>query len=139
MKVNAKSNVTQILKYALLGLAVELKRQSSRQHSLLILGKGAFAGLWKEKPSTPLKLLTSIQAADLSPFLSKQHVQFRSCQEQFAHVIRTLQLSWLSYTDLAGFLRSECPEDHNKTSGAEVYRKVISGMLNELQLRGLST
>ncbi len=42
MKVAAKSSIDQILKYALLGLAIEIKEDSCKDHYLGFLGAGDF-------------------------------------------------------------------------------------------------
>jgi len=137
MKTGAKSSVSQVLKYALLGLAIELKQKVSLQHYLLLLGPGDFSGLWNEKFKTTADLHDAISNANLPAFLDQQPVRFRSHQEQFAGVVGRLQISWLTYGQLSDFLRAASPAETDLTQGAEVYRKLISGLLGELSARNL--
>lgn len=139
MKIDAKSSVSQVLKYALLGLAIELSHEAPRQHHLLMLGRGPFDGLWKERFKDLAELRSAVSGADLQAFLRTQPVRFRPHLQTFTRVVQELQISWLTYSGLARFLRCASPPQHDGTPGAEVYRKLITGMVGELSLRQLET
>jgi hypothetical protein len=47
-------------------------------------------------------------------------------------------VGWLPYQQLADLLRAAYPPDDDASRGAEVYRKLIAGMLNELSRRKLA-
>jgi len=137
MKIHAKSSVSQVLKYALLGLAVEMKRQAPRRHSLLMLGRGSFAGLWNEHFPNVAELRSAVAAADPHAFLQGQPSRFRPHIEQFTRIVQELHVEWLPYRQLADLLRAAYPRDDDASHGAEVYRKLITGMLTELSVRQL--
>ena len=137
MKIDAKSTVSQVLKYALLGLAVEMKRQSPRTHCLLMLGRGTFDSLWKERFSDLGKLRDAIASTDLQAFLQRQPLRFRSHLAHFTRIVRELQISWTTYGHVADFLERAIPSADDTTPGSEVYRKLILGMVDELSNRQL--
>ena len=138
MKIHAKSSVSQVLKYALLGLAVEMKRQAPRQHSLLMLGSGSFAGLWNEHFPNVTELRNAVVGADLHAFLQGRPARFQPYIERFTRIVQELHVEWLSYRQLADLLRAAYPPDGDASRGAEVYRKLITGMLTELSVRQLA-
>jgi hypothetical protein len=137
MKIESKSNVSQLLKYALLGLAVEMKREAPRQHLLVLLGCGGFDGMWEEKFRDLAAMRSGINATDLNAFLQKMPPPFRSHSAQFTRIVDELQVACLNYRQLADFLRAAYPPENDVTTGAEVYRKLLGGMLHELSVRGL--
>ena len=138
MKIHAKSSVSQVLKYALLGLAVEMMRQAPRQHSLVMLGRGTFADLWKEDFRDVAELRNAIAVADLPAFLQGRTARFRPHIARFTQIVQGLQIEWLPYWRLANLLRAAYPPDSDASRAAEVYRKLLDGMLNELSNRQLA-
>ncbi|MEP7306397.1 MAG: hypothetical protein ABJA98_12845, partial [Acidobacteriota bacterium] len=139
MKVGSKSSVTQVLKYALLGLAVEMRVGMPRSHYLALLGPGRFDTLWQARFETLSDLSNAIAEADLAEFLRKQPVRFRSNQDRFNQIVQNMRVSFLNYDRLAAFLRRSSPSEREQSPGAEVYRKLLAGMLGELTIRNLTT
>lgn len=138
MKVGAKSSVSQVLKYALLGLAVEMQVGAPRKHYLAVLGAGEFSNQWQEQFSSVAELRHAITNADLPSFLSKRPVRFREHQRRFNEIVASLDLAFVNYSGLAAFLRGVAPPDSDTTLGAEVYRKLVSGLLGEFKTRQLA-
>ena len=138
MKIHAKSSVSQVLNYALLGLAVEMMRQAPRQHSLLMLGRGTFADLWSESFTNVAELRNAVVGADLPAFLLGRPARFRPHIARFTQIVQGLQIEWLPYWRLANLLRAAYPPDSDASRAAEVYRKLLDGMLNELSNRQLA-
>jgi len=137
MKIGAKCSVAQVLKYALLGLAVELTRKKEMSHSLIILGRGPFSTLWDERFGDLASLESGLRAADIETFLSKMPSGLRSQTNQFMRIVHGLQVAFLPYSDLKSFLREQSPTSDDTSAGAQVYQKLISGMIGELSNRQL--
>ena len=138
MKVGAKSSISQVLKYALLGLAVELRAKAPRRHYLGFLGAGTFRDQWQEKFESTALLRTAVLTADASTFLSRQPMRFRAHEERFKAILGELALSFISYEQFAAFLLRAMPSESDGSKGAEVYRKVLSGLLKVLRDRELA-
>lgn len=137
MKVGAKSSLTQVLKYALLGLAVELQHGSEKDHFLGFLGSGGFSDQWKERFDSIEELRQAIAEIDYAPFLEKQPLHFREHAPRFAQIVKGLFFCFITYEELAGYLLRETPLPSDVSPGAEVYRKLIEGVTGELRLRKL--
>ena len=137
MKVGAKSTVTQVLKYVLLGLAIELIDGVKRTHYLGVLGPGTFTRQWKEAFAFPEDLRVALNSADAQKFLDKQPVHFRSHKERFAEILSGLVIGFQDYEKFAEVLLKGSPNPEDKTNGAEVYRNLISGLVGELKYRKL--
>lgn len=138
MKVNAKSSVSQVLKYALLGLAVELHVGGPRRHHLAFLGRGEFADLWHERFASAVELRLAIARTDLGSFLRTQPGRFSERARRFSEIVSSLDLGFISYPLLASFLRDAAPPDDDHAEAAEVYRRLIGGVLEELRRRQLA-
>jgi hypothetical protein len=135
MKIEAKSSIQQVLKYALLGLAVEMREGSITRHYLGFLGVGEFSNLWKERFASPGELRHALDKIDLKAFLQSKPASFRALQQRFKAVVSELHLSFISYRHFADLLRSERETLNDATPSAEVYRNLISGLLCELERR----
>jgi hypothetical protein len=131
MKVSAKCSVKQVLKYAMLGLAVELI-YGSKAHHFALLGPAPFAKLWPQHFDSVENLRESIVATGLSSFvLPTQFVQHR---ERFKQIVNETDLSFFTYERFARFLENAAPTQTDES--AEVYRKLLSGLVDEFVRRG---
>lgn len=139
MKITTKCSLSEVLRYALLGLAVELRAGAPRRHCLVLLGRGDFAGQWHEQFGSVTELKLAIAHEDLDTFLTTQPDRFLKHAARFREIVAGLDLAFISYAELAAFLREAAPPDSDETPGAEVYRKLIAGMLAELRGRGLAS
>jgi hypothetical protein len=137
MKVGAKSSLAQVLKYALLGLAVELRDGSTRRHFLGFLGARDFSHQWKEKYRSPSDLKRALSTVDLAVFLHRCPVRFRKHLNRFEEILDHLAISFMSYREFAEIVRAESPASTDISPGAEVYRNLISGLLLEFERRNL--
>lgn len=140
MKLEAKSSIAQALKYAWLGLRMEMARGKPRKHYLALLGKQSFSDLWQEKFESPVDLQNALAQTDLSSFFAKLHTHASATnQERFKEIVSTLSFAFLSYAELADFLQEALPTESDVSTGAEVYRKLVAGLLNEFQHRHLTS
>jgi hypothetical protein len=136
MKIEAKSSIDQVLKYALLGLAQELRSAQPKSHHLVFLVPGAFELLWQERFTEPDALRRTLTEADQRAFLARNAKRLVAYASRFQEIVENLELSSLTYSELANFLNSQAP---NGQSEAEmVYRQLIDGMVGELRRRGLT-
>lgn len=138
MKVGSKSSLTQVLKYALLGLAVELQLGSEKEHFLGFLGAGSFSDQWKERFDSIEGLQQALMEADHAPFLEKQPLHFRKHAPRFVQIVKSLSFCFVTYEELAGYLLRESPLPSDVSLTAQVYRKLIEGVTGELRLRKLT-
>jgi hypothetical protein len=138
MKISAKCSVEQILKYAVLGLAVELHFGTPRRHCLALLSDGAFARQWQEGFATPEEVRLALAEADLEAFLKRRPVRFQEHALRFTEIVSQLELAYLDYAGFAAFLRGAQPDASDTTAGAEVYRNLIAGLLAEMRSRQLA-
>lgn len=136
MKLSAKCCVDQILKYALLGLAVELDKGHTEQHHLAILGSEPFCK-WKERFKSIEEVDDAVRRADREKFLRKQPKHFHAHQEQFNGIVENLCLKYWTYHRLSQSLADAMPSEEDHSAGAEVYRKLLCGLLTEFEIRGL--
>ena len=138
MKVGSKSNLTQVLKYVLLGLAVELQLGSEKEHFLGFLGSGNFVDQWKERFDSIESLRQALLEADYVSFLANKPLHLRDQAPRFAQIVKTLSFCFVTYEELAGYLLGESPEPTDVSPSAQVYRKLIEGVTGELKLRRLA-
>ena len=137
MKVGAKSSLDQVLKYALLGLAVETHLAPLRGHGLVLLGRGDFQDQWEERFESTADLRAALAQADLDSFLKEKPKHLRGQVTRFREIIRSLDFHYLQYEELAVYLFSARPAISDSSLGAQVYRKLISGLIGELKERKL--
>jgi hypothetical protein len=138
MKIEAKSSLDQVLKYASLGLAAEMRDGLARKHHLGFFGVGNFSNLWRAKFPSTTELKCALTKQDLFAFLKKRPQRFRSQQGRFNEIVQQIALSFLSYRDLAEFLKTELPASPDAGQATEVYRNLISGLLSEFDRRQLT-
>jgi hypothetical protein len=139
MKVGAKSSISQVLKYALLGLAVEMYAGQHKSHYLGFLGFGEFSKQWQEQFPSVAELKLAIANTDLSSFLGNQPSHFREHQARFSEIVASIEIESINYSQFAEFLRNTAPPNCDQSPGAEVYRNLISGLVEEFRRRHLTT
>jgi hypothetical protein len=139
LKIKGKCSVSQVLKYALLGLAVELKRGSAMDHAFLLVGSRELGKQWREQLYSCEDLRKRIESADPADFLRTRPKHFRKHSERFAEIVRNLRLAYLDYEQFAAILLDALPGEDARCEGAEAYRNLLSGMIHELHRRNLAT
>lgn len=132
MKIKAKCSIDQVLKYALLGLAVEHERKAQRNHFLLLLGKGRFADLWHGKFEHVESLKAALENAATEVILSKAPEHLRNSKGDFHRIVAGLRVAWMTYADLIKFINSTLPAEDDSSPFAEVYRKLVGAVAEEI-------
>jgi|GEM_PF-1498489 len=137
MKLDAKSSLEQVLKYALLGLAVELQQKCEKEHFLILLGKGSFSNQWNENFESIENLQNELFKEDLKAFFSNKpfHIEHLS---RFEQILKNLSIHFLTYDEFASYLRRELPLTSDFSAGAQIYRKLIAGVIEEFKVRSLT-
>jgi hypothetical protein len=126
-----------VLKYALLGLAVEMQ-QGPKEHFLALLGSGDFANQFRGKRFDSTDKLTDfIRKEELTSFLHNKPRRFHEYQQRLQEIVNTMQMQFLNYAAFAAFLEHAAPPVLDKSPGAEVYRKLIFGLCKEIKDRHL--
>ena len=138
MKIASKCSVEQVLKYGLLGLSAETKQAKELQHYFILLGSGAFAKQWQERFATVADLIGGIAHFDLEAFLLKHPQHFRRHKVRFGQILKEMHIEFLSYSGFTEFLQSVAPPPSDYSLGAEVYRNLIFGLIDEFKRRKLS-
>ena len=144
MKIEAKTSINQVLKYALLALAVELHENREMQHSLIFLAKDGFADLWKKNESyaSVEDLQQALRGEALKEekikFFEKQPKNFRDHAPRFFEIVSSMSIGYLTYGALASLLDDEIAQSSGRVD-AHIYRCLIAGMVGELKRRGLSS
>lgn len=124
------------MKCALLSLASDEHEGASRTHYLAFLSPRKFSSLWSERYQRLDDLCEAVRAQDMEAFLGKR----RKCgaqAEKLRAAVDQMQVGHLTYTDLSAFLKDQLPDPADRTPAAEVYRKLIQGIVGEMRLRGL--
>jgi hypothetical protein len=138
MKVGAKSSIDQVLKYALLGLAVEGGQEKQKAHYLVLLGSGTIAKQFPQHFDTTSKVMDAVRGQDMAEFLRNKPVHLRNQQERFEQIVSQMRLEFVNYEGFARFLLNAAPSLDDETPGAEVFRNLIFGVVSELKRRHLA-
>jgi hypothetical protein len=136
MKIKAKSDLAQVLKYAMLALSVEKRDGKRRTHSLVFLARGPFSKLWRQGYATVDDLRLALEAEKHS-FLGRRPAIARQLEDRYFEIVSSISIGFMTYDTLAGLMSSEI-DTTDSTKGAQVYRNLVGGMVNELNRRGLT-
>jgi hypothetical protein len=139
MKIDSRSSVQQVLKYALLALAVELKQGNKQmKHSLVFLAKGSFPNLWETRGAfTSVEALKQTLAKETHTFLNGKQKHFQELEQRYSEIVDSLSIGFISYESFAALLQNEIDLTDGGI-GSLVYRKLLSAMLGELTRRRLT-
>jgi hypothetical protein len=135
MKIRAKSDIEQVLKYALLALAVE-RKEHSRENLLLFMGKGSFSSLWREGFASVEDMRKKLES-EKPKFMAGLPERFQGHKDRFEEIVSKLSFAFVNYSELAGMLDADAPP-FDGSKGSEVYRNLVDGMVGELGRRGLT-
>ena len=136
-KITAKSSIEQFLKYLLLGLADEIASKHKKEHCLGFIGPDTFSALWKSGYKTPAELKKAAGKTDLAGFLGENGDQFVKHLPRFKEILASVNVGFITYGDLSKILKNSQPSAADKSEGAGVYRRLIKGLVEDLQERAL--
>jgi len=72
MKIKSKCSVDQVLKYALLGRAVEIQQKQQKEHYLVLLGSGAIMSQFPQRFNQATNSPMPSKNEDLTKFLANK-------------------------------------------------------------------
>jgi hypothetical protein len=141
MKIKSKCSVDQVLKYALLGQAVEIQQKEQKEqkeHYLVLLGSGAITSQFPKGFKSSDELTDAIKKEDLTKFLANKPKVFRQNPQHLQRIVEHMNVKFLNYRDLTDILKGAIPPQADQSAGAEVYKNLINGLCNEISRRKLS-
>jgi hypothetical protein len=141
MKLDHKSSVEQVLKYALLALALECshdkqdKADDSRlAHRLVFLSKRGFQTLWSRSANiAELDQLRSSIDREIEQFADTHLCKVPDLRPRFESIAREMDLGFITYGQFVCLLESERVSAQGRSEGT--YAKLLDGMLAELVMR----
>ncbi len=137
LRQEAEGSLTDVLRHALLGLAVEMYVGAPRRHCLVLVGARDFPSQWREHYSSVTELKLALARVDPAPFLAAQPTRFHRHEDRFMAIVASLDMAFLGYADLAAFLRDAVPPEDDTSPGAQVCRKIMEATREEFDRRGL--
>jgi hypothetical protein len=94
MKIRAKSDIEQVLKYALLALAVE-RKEHSRENFLLFMGKGSFSSLWREGFASVEEMHKKLES-ETPKFLARKRKRFQEHEDRFEKIVKDFRFAFVN-------------------------------------------
>jgi hypothetical protein len=82
---------------------------------------------------TQLKI--ALAGVDPAPFLAAQPARFHMHEDRFTAIVASLDVAFLSYADLAAFLRDAAPSEDDTSRDAQLCRKTMEAIVAEFDRR----
>lgn len=139
MRQATEGSLTDVLRHALLGLAVELHVGAPRRHCLVLVGASDFPSVWGERYSSVTELKIALAGVDPAPFLAARPAHVHKHADRFLAILASLDMAFLSYADLAAFLRDAAPSEDDRSPDAQLCRKTMEAIVTEFDRRRLLT
>jgi hypothetical protein len=136
MKLDSKTSINQVLKYALMGLAVEQQVGKELSHGLVFLGKGKFEEIWPKSSGVICPDSLRSELASKAEAFSDKHLKSRDNRTRYLLIVAGLDIGFLNYKDFASILSTEREAAHDCATG-EMYGGLIDGLMGELKARKL--
>jgi hypothetical protein len=137
MKIKSKCSVDQVLKYALLGRAVEIQQGKQKEHYLVLLGPGAIQNQFAQRFKSSDELADALKKQDLIKFLGNKPPIFSQDRDHLQRIVEHMNVRFLNYEELTNILAVAIPQRSDQSAGAEVYRNLINGLCHEMSRRQL--
>ncbi len=137
LKIGAKATFEQVLKYAMLFYFEQKHSGIGKECNLIFFGFGSFSNLFKEKPASVEELKRNLSVDMLPDFTKKGGVSLLGEKQAIVDVATSMTIAFVSYLDVYTLLNEiKCGIDKLSPYHDAPY-KLIDGMLNELETRGL--
>lgn len=137
LKIHAKTTYEQILKYAMLFYFEQKHSEASKACNLVFFGRGTFSNLFREEISS-IKELKSRFSIDMLPDTTRKgNISLLEHKEGIVDLAKSMTISFISYSELYNSLNDLKSEIDKYSPYYDAPLKLIDGMLNELEIRGL--
>jgi hypothetical protein len=133
LKVGAKLDVQQVIKYA--ALMRLYSRDLSMPNRLILLGPKTFRDLWGRSSIDSEEKLREAIGCFESEKLERRLRKFESSLDEAKRFANSLELQFMPIPEFEEILSLELASLDARNPGDEVYVKLLSGMLDELQRR----
>ena len=137
LKVKAKSNVDQVVKYLLLHYLNERFSSKRKQFFFLYLSPNEFSKLWNPSLSNREELDELVKHYDFEKIEKKTKYLANIDWDDVLAVWQRTHFSARTYTEFYEFLDSYRTEMDLSCTSEETLLKLIDGMMRELKLRDL--
>jgi hypothetical protein len=132
MKIGAKSNCAQLLKYLILHILYEEKTKTSKNPYLLFIGVGNLQNFFTEKIETIEALKVLLYEYEIPPRKRINNIDIREYRVRALRLLETIDIAFVNYDDLGQVLCKELDKTKNETE-----QKLFGGLLAELKKRNL--
>jgi len=132
MKLGAKSNCEQLLKYLILHLLYEEKTGKIKTPYLLFLGIGDIKKFFQEKVATIEELKAQLHEYKIPIKKRKGSLDVHAYRDRALKLVDTLHIAYANYDDMAQAIRKQLNLSNNETE-----QKLFKGMIAELEKRHL--
>jgi hypothetical protein len=134
MKVGGgRCDLEQVLKYAVLLNRYPHKQSEAGKKVLLLMGPRDFPRLWKGRKYVDPTALKADLATVTSNEFAKKLERYDITLPEAVSWATSMTVRFISYAKLHVALRATLESLSGATQGDEVYRKLLQGMLSELE------
>ena len=139
LKVKAKSNVDQVVKYLLLHYLNEGYSSTQKQFFFLYLSPGGFSNLWRPSIRNREELDELVRHYDFQEIEKKTKYLGNVNWDDVLAVWQRTYFSARSYAEFHSLLLSYRQNIRRYCPSNETLQKLLDGMINELELRHLAS
>ena len=139
MKIEAKSSLEQVYKYALLHWLEQKHSAISKQSYLFFIGKNDFSSLWKEKFPDIRTLKENLQDFDNEALKVKvkRKEKIEVNWEEVDTIANETKIAYCNYTNFSHLLKNYLSKVTSGCTADETLHKLVLGLSDELERRGL--
>ncbi len=138
LKVGAKTNLDQVMKYAMLYHFSQTNDDKNKNNHLVYFGCGEFHNLFKDNKTT-IQSLKDEMSLDMIPDITKKgKISLKEVKESILDIAQQMTITYISYKEiylLFDHLKSQIEIESQYSS---TIIKLIEGMQNELSERKLN-
>ncbi|MBW4540663.1 MAG: hypothetical protein KME43_16165 [Myxacorys chilensis ATA2-1-KO14] len=137
LKIRAKTTVEQVLKYAMLFYFEQRHSGLAKECNLIFFAPGTFGELFRE-PVVSIEALKSSFSVDMLPNTTRKGgINLMAHKETIVELARSMRIGFVSYSEVYTRLNDLKLGIDKLSPYSDAPLKLIDGMLNELEMRGL--
>lgn len=132
MKLQAKTDMEQLMKYLLLSVLEAERSAVEKDFTLIFIGKGEFKDLFKEKFQNMEEAVAAFAEYSIPEFSKNGKIPLSKYEKKLHEVLARTTLVYINYHDFGQLLRDKALDTEN-----EVLKKLYTGLIEELERRGI--